>query len=126
CLDRALVDVGDVERQAARGGVELVQEAAADDQHLAGRMLVGDPLEERPEIALERPVVQRPRELPGPRVVGEVVDRGHRGAGAAGRMRYSYAVGESTATSGSDTAHCTSLATGASMARGRNRLSFDG
>jgi hypothetical protein len=89
---RARVDIGHVKRQAARRGVELVQEAAADDQDLTGRMLGGDVAQERAEVALERPVVQRPRELPRPRVVGEVIGGvGHRGgsSAASAMIRYS-------------------------------------
>src|SRR5262249_20755017 len=124
---RALVDVDDMKREPGGRPVELVQETAADDQHPARRGLDGDLAQEPPEVALGRPVVQRPGKLPRPPVVGEVVGLGHRtGSLASAISRYSYAVGVSTGTSGSDTAHCTRFATGASSARGNRRASLDG
>ena len=54
----------------AQRGVDLVEQAAADDEHLARRRHLGEELR---EIALERLVVERPRELARTRVVREVV-----------------------------------------------------
>src|SRR5690606_30470363 len=129
-----------VEPEPARRGVELVQEAAADDEELAGGVLGGDLAQEPAEIGLERPVVERPREPARARVVREVVarigrggrgGRGHRGGSPGGSpasatIRYSYAVGESAATSGSRTAQRTSRAGAASSASGNRRASRAG
>lgn len=101
-----------------------MQEAAADDEDLAREVRFPDGAEEAHEIALERLVIERPRELARARVVREVVLI-HPSLASA-MIRYSYAVGESAGTSGSETAQRTRRANGASAASGKKRASFEG
>src|SRR5262249_54724749 len=109
---------------------DLVEQAAADDQHGAARMFVRGAREEVSEVALERRVIERPRKFARALVVREVVGLlrvhrcDHQRSGlspASATIRYSYACGESTGPSGSETAQRTSLASGAIAASGRKR-----
>src|SRR3569832_362501 len=117
---RARTDIRDDEAHARRRDIELVQQAAADDEHRA--VDVG---EEPREVALERTVIERPREPPRLRVVREVIALPRLRHAACATIKYSYACGESAGTSGSETAHRTSFANGASAASGRIRARRD-
>src|SRR5262249_7665936 len=112
-IDRARIDVDHRVPQPARRLIHLVKQPAAHDEHVALHIR-----QEPREIALDRPMIERPRKLSRALVVREVIRLRDHGPAASATIRYSYAVGESAGTSGSDTAQRTSFANGAITSSG--------